>query len=1272
MPFSDRFQQNQFSQRFQQAPPSNFAIFNDRFLSQEAAQASPKEGILGGVIRDFVGTGRTIGGAGGSLVNLLGGNVAFTFDDVTKRDRTGALFTAALAAGGLLGSAFRGVKALRPLLGGTSSASRAAIAETATLAEALELSTLSGRAGFTAVGELVAGAAFGSIRGLEEDESRLNAIVKEGAFGATFGIGASLTKTAITRTIGGKVAELKKQKSAGMLRLVFEKQQRSIDEQLRFGIGFANKETGELALIQQTKAGGFRTTLFGEAGITASNSTETAGALAAELRSKGFEQGSLTAVEMLNKTRKAKVITKEGLATLQETAFDGSSIGSIDVNEFRAVREAASANFDADRELDVLATDLLSTSNEVGVTQFVSPEIGQQLRDVILDLTPAQKRAASDATLLAQGIREGHISLEGAVSATNADTFARELLLNEAVLDIDTIVVNSATDLVLRSFQLPRTIAAKFPAFEPLFNSNLARSTVLHEKRKSAEALLQGVKKDFTRDEVTKSVEIFDAVNEIMTGADSAFAELPLEEVMKISKQQLAKLAADADALAGSNRISSLVNILDEHLSDVLVRAQEAGILGEGIPGFFPMVNGMIGDWKITVDGKRFAGFHDTKELALAEAKRMLKENPNLKVAVAPNRVVLDDTTFANRNLADIKKFTESIRNSGAVGVEELLDDIEQTAAQAVFGANRPSTIKPRSANKRKLGLREFSKDPLVALDLYLSNTERAIAYGNFESEAAQILSAIPDATPELGRFANDFVKRALGRPSDVELQFQAVADWMTRAFGIGQGGARPAALRRYSSLIRGYETVARLGNPFSGVINSTQILFNTVPVLGPRWAAEGFKAVATPGRFKAAHAKFRGTEVEEVLGDMVLTDADGLSAELMRNLRRLGGKQGKLSAGVDTIKSMMLFAFNGAEKVNRLVTAEGAYRKAVAEGRAATAFSEAAEVVRRTQFSFLGDLGNKPQILDGPVGGTLFQFKSFLFAEIDFVMGLNKRQQTAFMTIMGSLGGVSALAAIPGLDLIDRSTQLFFDEQFNKASVSERLEIGASESKLKSFAAFGLPGLVNIDISDHVGIGNFADLVSGAVGPGVKDIQALIEFVKNGAAESVNNGAVSETTRSDFINQVAPTVFRRALRAHDVFTTGDFRNRRTGKLIYRPEDRYKAAALTAIGSPLVESSSNSTADFVAARSAERYRDLRRDFLKSITRLTREGSVQEARAVQVQAETKGIRITQSDIETAFRDAQRPAEPRRIRRTPKQIREELIPVYNVTGSFEPLR
>src|SRR5690606_23165596 len=102
-----------------------------------------------------------------------------------------------------------------------------------------------------------------------------------------------------------------------------------------------------------------------------------------------------------------------------------------------------------------------------------------------------------------------------------------------------------------------------------------------------------------------------------------------------------------------------------------------------------------------------------------------------------------------------------------------------------------------------------------------------------------------------------------------------------------------------------------------------------------------------------------------------------------------------------------------------------------------------------------------------------------------------------------------------------DAASRHFFDV---KASEAIKLEGGREDSSnIARLAAFGVPGLFGVDLTNYVGPGGFDQLTMGLMGPTVSDANSWRRFFGQALKDIKSTGYLQPTTINTWMQQVMP-----------------------------------------------------------------------------------------------------------------------------------------------------
>lgn len=1187
----------------------------------------PDRGIIGSVIHelglDALGTARVVGATAGELAGLMGISVPLTYEDLTTRDLKGAMMVAALGVGGVAGGAVRAGLGLP--------------------------ATFAGRAGATALSEAAAGAAFGLVAPLEEDDTRLKSIVGNAAYGGALGAGASMMKSAVKATLAGRAGTVRAAaaRSAMQTSLLHTEQEMVAREMA--GVQLLNPETGERMGIRRTDDGlrvlttiynpGAGRDLTGKftnkiqdrvAAITVESPVTDFGTAFAEATRAGFTDalGPWDAKRALGGV--AGILDQKTLDLIAREGGDiTSAIGMAEMNKYRAVREAAAFSQQARDELTSLVGEIAAPHTWLG-----EPKLPESVRIGLvreMGLAGKQMADASDSEVLRESIRRGLVDVTNLGDGMSHAAFAEELVLNDYVGAVDTQVAKRQ-DAFLTSVLLPTRIAKWFPEIAPVVAAGDIASQAIETALMPKLQWLHELRSKVGTEEAVAGVRIID---------DSLRINIDMVTGMPATDWAATRALAEANAAAAPAGVAEFVRQTMPLLEEYATKLQ--GATKKPLAGLIPTFN--ANRWQLHFDnvkGVEWMRFHDTEDAARRELARVRALEPNARGFLAP------------------RSFTWS-RDSLI-----YVDDISVKQATARAKMTQASTARfapgqdPNTASSiQSVSLADFADDPFEALSIYIYNAERVSGLAGFEALAKPLVDALPESQSNLKAWGRQYIADMLGQPRDSEVWF----DHLLERMGID---AKPRALRRYVTGLRRWETSARLGGFWSGAVNLTQTTTNTYAVLGAKYTARGLGGLVSPSK---TLKELEGAGVDMGIF-MPFTEANLGRGDTVFDTFAGAMKERRY---VQAAERIALAAFNSSERFNRLVVAWGAYQKALDDGLVGKAAGRVAqEVMERTQFNYR--TSNMPELLRGPVGGLLLQFKSFLVNEIDFIASLSPKEAARFGQGIAMTGGLAAVFNMPGPDMLNLASLGWSQEKLSEKLATAPGAAAARGENIEAAAwrtvAFGLPGTLHVNLSDHIGLGTTAEITSGIFGPAVKDMLAFAKFVKDGALDVASSGRVSDDTKRALSVAVMPSALRRLKRGVEIASTGDVRATYTSKLLYRPEARMREAMLTAFGAPTVQQTEQLAANEIVERMRLGYTRARSSFGRRVGLAVIDGDTQAFQQALADASAAGHAFSSQDVNGWVREMRKPAAQRRRERTPRPLRSEMQELYNLTGSPAP--
>jgi diguanylate cyclase (GGDEF)-like protein len=427
--------------------------------------------------------------------------------------------------------------------------------------------------------------------------------------------------------------------------------------------------------------------------------------------------------------------------------------------------------------------------------------------------------------------------------------------------------------------------------------------------------------------------------------------------------------------------------------------------------------------------------------------------------------------------------------------------------------------VNNRSAMKRLIkrkGIEGFSQDVSRVLAQFLTSNARAAA-GNYHM--GDMLEAVESIPKEKGDVKDEAVRlmRYLQDPQEE------------------------------ASKLRGLLFVQYLGGSIaSALTNMTQPILMSFPYLA-QWGARRAASALTDAALTAAGT--RQISDGELKAAVERAEKDGVIApqeihQLQAEAIRGFGSSIHLRRGLALWGSL----FSLAEQFNRKSTFIAAWRMAKQDG-VADPFAFAEEAVKQTQGIY--NRGNRPNWARGAVGATLFTFKQFSIAYVEFLKRLPPKQRALALAILVLAAGMQGLPFADDLDdIIDTIAQSLGYSWNTKQAKREWLAsvLGEGFAGFVLHGASAIPG-VPLDVQGRLGLGNLLpgtalfkrsepdkgrDLVE-ALGPAGGLAQSLAEGV--GKAQAGDFGGA--------LGSAAPLAIRNALKGLEMAQMGMYRDTR-------------------------------------------------------------------------------------------------------------------------------
>jgi hypothetical protein len=1257
----------------------------------------PERGFLGTLLhetgRDIAGFGKTLIAPWGSALEVLGLNAPITLEDLDTRDLTGAAMIASMFVGGIAAAGAKSVLAGQGLKAlGRGAGSQVARREAARFAADMGFVR---RAALFAGAEAGAGAFFGSVKPLDANESRLGAVLGDSALFAGFGGAFSMAGSAVKATVGQRLAVLKGEARSQLLAGEMQREQTRTFLQEFAGVRF-RASTGSLYEVKRLADGTVRATTKNGDSAATQDFASFGEALAEGLSSGHTERLGVarSALDLKNVER----LDPGVLAAVEGASGDiPQALGQLDLGGYKAVRELIAKHTDADRLIDSLGVEAVTES----ITELGEVVLSRSVKQEILSTLPRNEasrlgKLESDSAFLREAIRLGAVDIQNIADATQARTFLRELAMNEYIPDAGFLITAAPSyDISFLSHIItPKTLAKIHPEIMPLYQLSDAAVQKQSLGQRAASEWIDGLLGSVPKAKAELAVRILDdsqkagTIAEVralaLTAAEATGDSTVLSFIQTVTsrlnhyrlraigqerlgasdlapeavKEARRLIAGAADAASDGIEAETAALATLDAAGPAIATAGRELLEDAGRAGYFPIVN--LGGYRLDINGERVPQFFKTFNDALKAAG----EAGEGTAFISPASASIDAATVPGVSGREFGRLVKALREAEGyeISAREAAELLKESGTLPTAGPRKYS----RFLQPRRLGVRDFAEDPFTALRFYTSNMERTLAFDTLEREAEAIIGNIPSNKRQLAAWAEDRIKLMLGKPTRAEELYQNLVE--------GIPGLRerigPRTLKSMSQSIRHFQSVTKLGGIWSGAVNATQIAVNTVPVIGAKHTSIGLREVLFNKRKLNAFLAENGidlglhvplTETGELVG------AESIGKEIKAAFARasVGNKGASARAAAQALENMWMFSFNGAERMNRLVTFWGAYKLALDERKmtkeAALSFAE--EIVEKTQFNYRAS--NIPSAFAGPIGGVLGQFKTYFVNEAELIASLDNKTRLKMLFAFQTVGGIGSVLAVPGLDLVNSASRFMFDTKMSEALTlgSARAEArGETAGGLTRFTAFGAPGLLGIDMSNYVGPGGFSELMRGWAGPGISDIATVGRFLGGAMKDIDSQGRVSPSTYNAFLQRAMPAQIRRLQRGLAIIDSGEVRNPYSAKLIYRPEDRMRVGVMQAIGAPDVRLTVERTMDEVVNRKVEGYREARESYRKQIGLALLENRHEEARVLQERARAAGVNFDARDLRSAVRSFSQPAAERRERRSPVDIRDDLREFY----------
>jgi hypothetical protein len=538
--------------------------------------------------------------------------------------------------------------------------------------------------------------------------------------------------------------------------------------------------------------------------------------------------------------------------------------------------------------------------------------------------------------------------------------------------------------------------------------------------------------------------------------------------------------------------------------------------------GYAPLMR--FGEYTVHVtgtdtDGKPeqlYFGMYETKQAANKAAQALREEFPDAAVVQG----VLSKEAFRLfQGLSpDTIELFGDVVTVGPEGKAVKLGETELFQQYLKLAVNNRSALK--RLIKRK-GVAGFSDDVSRVLAQFVTSNARA-ASGNYHF--GDMLDAVNAIAKEKGDVKDEAVRlmRYLQDPQEE------------------------------ASRLRGFLFVQYLGGSIaSALTNMTQPLLMSFPYLA-QWGTRRAASTLTDAAMIASGARKVGDpELEAAIaravkdGVIAPQEIHQLQAEAIRGF----GSNIHLRRGLALWGSL----FSLAEQFNRRTTFIAAWRIAHAEG-VADPFTFAEDAVKQTQGIY--NRGNRPNWARGAIGATLFTFKQFSIAYVEFLKRLPPKERALAIAILVLAAGLQGLPFADDVDDIIDSIAQSFGYDWNTKQKKREWLAGVFGEAFAGFLMFGgsaIPG-VPLDVQGRLGLGN---LIPGSAlfkrsepDKGRELVEALGPV--GGLAKSVAEGIgkLQSGSPAAAMGSAAPLAVQNAIKGMEMAQMGMYRDQKGRRVL--------------------------------------------------------------------------------------------------------------------------
>lgn len=431
------------------------------------------------------------------------------------------------------------------------------------------------------------------------------------------------------------------------------------------------------------------------------------------------------------------------------------------------------------------------------------------------------------------------------------------------------------------------------------------------------------------------------------------------------------------------------------------------------------------GTWKITVGDGKFVNRAKTVSEAKALIYDMTKQDPTLRpedFKVEHDTVIPDEVV----RLGDKQLFRliNSMKEELNVSASEIKE------AQSGIIGRKASKKKWFGHLQRRTGNVGYSKDFEKTMSSYLSGFHRWKIINEAQQKVVPLIDKVKsEGRPDAAKRLEGLMDNLWGKPAKTTTQFD---NTLTR-IPVVKDFVQPLALDRWMSRVKSMTSTLALTTPRFWLVNRLQPLQGLYPIVGERLIAD---------------AKI----MQHTAQGRALLDSAGVTFD-----------PGQYSTGVRGRVSKIRERLSG-ERSNQELGFLAVYLHGINTGLSQAEAVKYGKLRGQLATQFTPSVVDNPEVFEGPIASTVFQFKRFPVKQLELTAQLGGNR-----SVPGIVRMLSVYALTGGLSFFLR--QAWQDDKTKRlAELALKEELGETGANA---IMYGMPGLLGADISASMVVGD-------------------------------------------------------------------------------------------------------------------------------------------------------------------------------------------------------